>query len=184
MWMIGAPQQICENDESRVSRRSDQDRTTTILNQSDPPKNERAHDLRAELSFGNQKRPEPLRRDEECINVRDGNRVNEVWFAAECGRLSEKVPLTNLLKKPRLPKSVPYDQMYGSTSQDPHAVALLSGAKHDVAGFPVFRRPEASRLGYPRCGQTGIHLIPTPLNLRALTCLDGFVIFRRDTDAG
>jgi hypothetical protein len=31
--MIGAPQQICENDESRVSRRSDQDRTTTILNQ-------------------------------------------------------------------------------------------------------------------------------------------------------
>jgi hypothetical protein len=71
--------------------------------------------------------------------------------------------------------------MYCSTSQDPHAFALLSRAKHDVTGFPVFRRSEAGRLGHSRFGQTGIHLIPAPLNLGALRCLDGFVVFRRDT---
>lgn len=34
------------------------------------------------LRFRNQKRPESLRRDEERVDVTNGNRVNEVWLVA------------------------------------------------------------------------------------------------------
>src|SRR5580692_4391696 len=79
------------HDAARM-RRADQHRSSgTTLDQADAAKDQRAHDALAEIRFGDQQRPQSLRRDQQRFDVALGVAVDQRNAARELADFSEKL---------------------------------------------------------------------------------------------
>ena len=73
-------------------RRPDQDHAATPpCNQSDPAKDQRAHDALAEIGFGDQQRAQPVGRDQQGLDVALGRAVHQRGAAGELADLGQEL---------------------------------------------------------------------------------------------
>ena len=90
--MAVAPEKILQPRHVAERVGADQHRAAdAALDQADPAQDQRAHDALAEIGFGDQQRPQLLRRDQQRFDIALGMAVDQRDAAGELADLGEKL---------------------------------------------------------------------------------------------
>ena len=123
---------------------ADQHRTAdAALDQADPAQDQRAHDALAEFGFGDQKRPQLIRRNQQRFDIALGMAVDQRDAAGELADLGQKLPRPLVDDRRDMAEAVALGDRDMARQHHEHAGADLAGLEQ---GFAI---PVASRLPEP-----------------------------------
>ena len=114
--------------------RADQHRTAdAALDQADPAQDQRAHDALAEIGFGDQQRAQPLRRNQQRLDVALGVAVDQRDAAGELADLGEKLAGPLIDHRRDVAEAVALGDRDMARQHDEHAGPGLAGLEQRLA---------------------------------------------------
>src|SRR4051794_9640610 len=107
MWEAVAGEEALQPRDCRRLRWSDHDRAArAALDQVAPAKDQRRRDALAEIGLGDQERAQPLRGNQDDLDIALGVAVDQRDAARELGDLSEKLPRPLVDDRGDMPEAV------------------------------------------------------------------------------
>ena len=132
-------------------RRPDQHRSAdAALNQTDAAQDQRAHDALAEIGFRHQQGAQPVRRDQQRLDVTLGAAVDQRDTAGQLADFGDKLPRSLLDDRRDVAETVALGDRDVARQHDEHAASGLAGLEHQLAvgiGFEFAEAAHARDLG-------------------------------------
>ena len=128
MRVAVAREKILQANHVRVQRGPDQDRAAgAVLDQGDPPQNERAHDLLAELGFGDDDAAQPLGGNEQRLDIRRCARIDQRRTARQLSDFGKELARPFLDDRNHMAQAVPGADRNRAFDEHKHAGARFAG---------------------------------------------------------
>ena len=159
--------------------RSDQHRTADAgLDQAHAAKDQRAHDALAEIGFGNQQRPQPLRRNQQRFDVTLGIAIDQCGAAGELADFGEKLTRSLIDHRRDVTEAVALADRDMAGQDDVHSRARLAGFEQSFAVFVASHFAEAAHSRDLLRRQRRERLLETRKPRRQLRAAIGFISTR------
>ena len=134
MRLAVARQKVLQARHVAERGRTDQHRAAdTALDQADPAQDQRAHDALAEVGFGDQERPQLVRRDEKRLDVALGVAVDQRDAAGKLADLGQKLPGPLIDHRRDVAEAVALGDRDMTGKHDEHAGSGLAGLEQFFA---------------------------------------------------
>ena len=132
--MAVAPEKILQPRHVAERVGADQHRAAdAALDQADPAQDQRAHDALAEIGFGDQQRPQPLRRNQQRLDIALGMAVDQRDAAGELADLGEKLARPLIDHRRDVAEAVALGDRDMAGQDDEHAGTDLAGLEQRFA---------------------------------------------------